>query len=175
MICYLMGIKYKKILYATHDLDLPKYKKYLEGIAWCISNYTTGCCQSYQYIYDSELDSDQTIHPWGMVMTVIGVDNLLIKPSDPINIDVYALLLIPEYASSYLDHNKKKIYQKVIDKFPIIYEEEKCVECKENYSENSTKQDSISWIFFNESIGCFFLCFIDFLPIIAFNLFNSFN
>jgi len=117
-----------------NDIRLPKYKNYIDGIVWCFGIYTTGVCHSYQYIYDSNDDDEKinkTINPWGVVMSLIGMVSIPIKKSPPINLDLYTLLLIPEIAKNLFDCTTES-YKRVVDKFPIIYEAERCVECKNN-------------------------------------------
>jgi len=111
------------------EIDQPVYDSYIEGLVWCFGMYRSGICKCYQYIYCNE----NSPNPWGVVFNIMVKNVHKLRTTKPIDSNVYGLLLIPEKASNLLDRSKKQTLLKVVEKFPIIYEEEKCAECAENY------------------------------------------
>lgn len=105
---------------------------YLDGLAWCMTLYSTGKCVKYDYMCH-----DRMIHPLALLYYLeIHKLNKIVSPiSDcpPINDIVYAVIIMPKKAKKLVLPQ----YHKIIDtKLGHLYEEELCKTChklKEEY------------------------------------------
>jgi hypothetical protein len=105
------------------------YYDYVQGLYWCFGMYITGECSNYRYIYDH----DKSPHITGIMLTIMFNNIYKLSKAESIDIDLYGILLIPEKAKNLLTKEQNLISEKLVKKYPIIYEEERCIECK-NYS-----------------------------------------
>lgn len=116
------------------ELKNLSYVNYVKGLYWCFGMYVTGDCSDYKYIYEHHVSP----HVTGVMLTMMFNSSHIITKTDSIDADLYSILLIPEKANALLSHEQKLIAEKLIIKQPIIYEEERCLKCK-NYCKLLTK------------------------------------
>ena len=102
------------------------YYDYVQGLYWCFGMYFTGKCTNYHYIYDH----DTSPHVLGTMLTVMANCEYKIKKYKSIDLDLYAILLIPEKAKTLLTKEQNLISRELIKKYPIVYEEGRCEKCK---------------------------------------------
>lgn len=102
------------------------YKNYIEGLYWCVSMYITGECSDYKYIYNY----NKTPHITGIMILLMLNTTYDIKVSKSIDSNLYGILLIPNKAINMLSNKNKQIASKIENKFPILYEEERCNICQ---------------------------------------------
>lgn len=108
------------------ELSHKYYKNYVQGLYWCFTMYTTGNCSDYRYIYDHKTSP----HVWGAMWTIMYNNTYTITKTQSIDVDLYGILLIPEKANLLLSKEQNLIATKLADKHPIIYEEGRCIKCK---------------------------------------------
>lgn len=111
------------------DLRDASYINYVNGLYWCFAMYTTGNCSDYRYIYDHQTSP----HVTGVIWTIIFNNMYNITKTKSIDVDLYGILLIPEKANLLLSKEQRLIAEKLVKVHPIIYEEGRCIKCK-NYS-----------------------------------------
>jgi hypothetical protein len=109
------------------DLSDSSYINYVQGLYWCFAMYTTGNCSDYRYIYDHQ----SSPHVWGAMWTIMFNNTYTITKTSSIDVDLYGILLIPEKAKTLLSREQNLIANKLVKIHPIIYEEERCVKCKQ--------------------------------------------
>jgi len=124
--------------FSPTDLSDSCYKNYVEGLYWCFTMYTTGYCSNYRYIYDHRSTPP---HVMGAMWTIMFNNTFTITKTDSIDVDLYGILLIPEKGRSLLSKEQNLIVEKLVKKHPIIYEEERCVKCK-NFCKHMCKLHS---------------------------------
>lgn len=110
------------------DLKHKFYEDYVTGLFWCFNMYISGKCTNYRYIYDH----DQSPHITGLMLTVINHCTYDITKFHSIDVDLYGILLIPEKAKKLLSKEQSLIAELLVEKFPILYEEERCNICKKH-------------------------------------------
>lgn len=116
----------------TYRTDI--YDNYIEGMLWCMHLYDSGFCNKYDYVYEFT-DSP---HPIGLLLTLHTKDEfMMIKENftQPIEKELYGILLIPKCAKNLLD----KQYHNLLDnnKLSLLYEYEECDTCKKFHNELS--------------------------------------
>lgn len=109
------------------DLKNRYYKNYVDGLYWCFSMYITGNCFDYSYIYNYNI----TPHISGVILSLIAYNRYTMIETEPFDSGLYSILLIPNKANSILSDNNKQIAHMIEQKYPIIYEEECCRDCKQ--------------------------------------------
>jgi hypothetical protein len=115
--------------YKLGNYNHHKIKYYLEGLNWCITNYSTGTCLKYDYMY-----THGSIDPFDILYflefnTKINI-NYPHPPFPSIDKDIYPILILPKKAISLINpkyHNLIKNEPKI----QFLYEEEECDICKE--------------------------------------------
>jgi hypothetical protein len=110
----------------TKDLRNMSYGNYAEGLYWCFGMYITGNCSNYKYIYDHNTSP----HITGVMLTIMSINSYKITKSPSIDVDLYGILLIPHKARVLLSKEQNIVAEKIAEKYPVIYEEEKCVKCR---------------------------------------------
>jgi hypothetical protein len=110
------------------DLKNQFYDDYVQGLFWCFGMYMTGKCTNYRYIYDH----DSSPHITGLMLTIINNNSYKITRFQSIDVDLYGILLIPEKARKLLSKEQNLIAELLVEKYPILYEEERCKECKKH-------------------------------------------
>jgi 5'-3' exonuclease len=112
--------------FTLYDIKSPYYKNYTNGLYWCFSMYVLGKCTDYLYQYDHE-DSP---HIMGVALSLMANHSYNIKYSDPIDVGLCGILLIPERANTLLSKEQIMIANQLVKKHNIIYEEGRCDKCK---------------------------------------------
>jgi hypothetical protein len=138
---YIVGKNVKKYVmdrFSISDLRLPLYDDYVQGLFWCFGVYVTGVCCDYRYMYDYTASP----HIIGAMMCILHQNTYTIVKSVSIDTDLYGILLIPEKAKSLLSKEQNMIAERLAIVHPLIYEEERCVKCK-NYSKKLLKLNEI--------------------------------
>ena len=116
-------------------IELPSmfntlYQSYTDGYLWCINTYYYGKCTRYDYMYNSQ----SAPHPFAL-LTNVEHNNALLDynnyKSQNINPNLYAIILMPKSALSFI--NAK--YIKFAEKHDILYDEEMCKECNQFYDD----------------------------------------
>lgn len=111
------------------DVTKSMYKKYLDGIVWCLRMYISGQSNNYHYIYDF----DESPHITGIILTILTGYNvfhfLTETQSYKVETNLYGILIIPEKAQSLLSEEQLAITKLLIEKYPIIYDEQSCFKC----------------------------------------------
>lgn len=120
--------------YQNNDLHALYYTNYINGLYWCFGMYATGFCVDYRYIYDHNTSP----HVYGVMWSIIFNKNYTIAKSTYIDVDLYGILLIPEKGRALLSKEQNLIAEKLIKKHAVIYDEGRCVKCK-NYSKFLSK------------------------------------
>ena len=123
----------RKILYKTKMSECPPniINNYIEGIKWCFDMYFNGKYKSNTYVCPK---SDNKIDPLFLANYLLNHPITLEYSNNKIiNItnEYCALFLLPAQAISLLDNK----YKSFPDKYPYLYEEEKCLECKNYHNE----------------------------------------
>ena len=113
-------------IFEPTDLKQDFYKNYVQGLYWCFTMYVTGACSDYRYIYDHKTSP----HVWGAMWTIMFNNTYTITKTNSIDVDLYGILLIPEKANILLSKEQNLIAAKLVEKHPIIYEEGRCIKCK---------------------------------------------
>lgn len=108
------------------DMANNSYENYIDGLYWCFDMYITGSCTNYSYVYEQS----KPPHYYGVAIMVLMRNTYKTKKSDCVDVDLYGILLIPEKAKNLLSREQLLITDKLIKKHPVIYEEERCNECK---------------------------------------------
>jgi len=86
------------------ELNFNKIKIYLEGLIWCVNNYYNGKCDKYDYMCEYK-----TIHPLEILFFLDFTKNKIEYPLplyDPIETEIYAMLVIPLKANKLLNNDK---------------------------------------------------------------------
>ena len=109
------------------DLKDNSYKDYIQGLYWCFGMYVTGNCSDYTYIYHH----DASPHVTGIALVMLHNTSYHITKSPSVDVDLYGILLMPEKAKCLLSKEQNLIAEKLVEKYPIIYEEGRCKKCKE--------------------------------------------
>ncbi len=113
------------------DVDEPHFRNYIDGLCWCFDMYDRGECIDHSYIFDHKISP----HPWGVAFNIMFNNKFQPKTHEPIQMDIYAILITPKKVSEYLDQTKKQLYDAITNKFSLIYEEEICAECIKNHTD----------------------------------------
>lgn len=117
------------------------YKNYIDGLYWCAGMYITGSCSDYKYIYNY----DTAPHITGVMLSLMVYNTYNIIISKSIDSNLYGILLIPNKTNNILSNKNKKIANKIEEKFPILYEEERCILCQQYkktlYGLNKTRKN----------------------------------
>jgi len=90
------------------------YEKYCEGFYWCLSMYIMGYCSDYEYIYDTKIKP----HIIGVLNVLMLSDDYKIKITEPINYELYGILLAPKITHNILLSKKQN---EIIKKLEIIH------------------------------------------------------
>lgn len=110
------------------------YENYVNGLYWSFGIYT-GKCSDYRYIYDNK---NSNIHIVGVMLTLLARSTYTIISTTTIDIDLYGILLIPsQLAPTLLSKEQNLIAEKLVKKYPIIYEEGLCTKCNKYYKQLS--------------------------------------
>ncbi len=112
--------------FALTDLKKKYYYDYVQGLYWCFGMYFTGKCSNYHYIYDH----DESPHVLGTMLTAMTNSTYKMIKCRSIDLDLYAILLIPEKAKNLLTKEQNLIARELVKKYPIVYEEGRCDKCK---------------------------------------------
>lgn len=120
--------------FSVNDLKYPYYNDYLKGLYWCFNMYITGTCKDYRYIYDHA----SSPHVSGIMLKILFNTKYKILSYNPVDTDLYSILLIPEKARSLLTTKQNSIIDKLYKKYPIIYEEGRCEKCR-TYAQDISK------------------------------------
>lgn len=107
--------------FSVLDLKDEIYKNYVDGLFWCFNMYVTGNCSDYGYLYHHH----ESPHILGIIHALMFNNKYKISKSDPIDVDLYGILLIPEKQKDLLSTEQKHIADKLCEKYPIIYENKK--------------------------------------------------
>jgi 5'-3' exonuclease len=79
------------------------YEKYCDGLYWCLGMYIMGYCADYEYIYDTKTKP----HIVGVLNTLMAKDTYEIKITNPINYELYGMLIVPKIARKILLSKKQ--------------------------------------------------------------------
>jgi hypothetical protein len=134
-----MNCRYKLI-----NFNYDKIKYYLEGIIWCITNYTTNSCKKYDYMYAFGSIEPLDILYFFEMNSKINI-NYPLPSFDPIDKNIYPILILPKKAIDLINpkyHNLIKNEKEL----QILYEEEECLLCNKFYIEISTINKKIKEI-----------------------------
>jgi len=112
-------------MFKISDLKKSCYDNYVKGLYWTYTMYTSGECADYKYLYDA----DDSPHVTGVMLSLIAQSEFKVNKSNPIDIDLYGILLIPEKAKSLLTKEQILIAEKLTKDYPVIYEEGRCKHC----------------------------------------------
>lgn len=112
--------------YSFLKYDHNKVKYYLEGLIWCITNYSTGHTDKFDYMYQFT-----PIHPLDILFfleTNTNINILYPLPfSEPIDSHLYAVLILPKKYKYLLIDQYKSICDS--EQLSFLYEEELCSVC----------------------------------------------
>ena len=100
------------------------YYDYVTGLYWCFDLYMTGKCVDYNYIYNGK-----SLSFIGITFTIMSYHSYKPIISKPIDLELYNILLIPEHANYLLNNEQKIIANQLVEKYPVLYEEERCITC----------------------------------------------
>jgi 5'-3' exonuclease len=109
------------------EFNRNMYKRYVEGLIWCIKMYSTGNCIEYDYIFNFK----ETPHPLGLLyyFEFYYEEDFIEKKiynSTPIPDEIYSLFVLPKKAQNMIN---KKYHELMNTKLKFLYEEEECNEC----------------------------------------------
>ena len=123
----------RNILYKTKltDSSPETIDNYIEGIKWCFDMYFNGKYKSNTYIYPG---SDNKICPLILSTYLLNYPiDLEYSNYQVINItnEYCAIFLLPAQALSLIEDK----YKSFPNKYPNLYEEENCIDCKKYHKE----------------------------------------
>lgn len=124
-------------MFKISQLRWKLYYDYVQGLYWCFGMYVSGNCSNYKYVYDHF----NRPHITGVMLTVMANTTFKASIEPPIDIELYGILLIPEKTKHLLSREQNLIIDRLIEKFPIIYEMERCNECEQLYRTNCELRD----------------------------------
>ena len=118
--------------FEIRNYDPNMYQKYIDGLKWCSLSYTTGTCDSIDYMYNFE-----SPHPFGLIFYLESeLDKIKKVTNNDLNTekvtvpeDIYAILVLPKSSLHLLD----KKYHKIDSCLDFLYTEELCPNCIEFY------------------------------------------
>lgn len=113
----------KKFTFATNNASLNR--EYVEGLAWCFDMYSTGVCSDYRYFYKHK----SAPHYNALALEVMTNNFHQVASSEPVDTQLYGILLIPEKADTLLTESQREISNTLTDTHPIIHEVERCQKC----------------------------------------------
>jgi 5'-3' exonuclease len=127
LITYIPFNQNNKITLEQYDPKIIKH--YLEGLVWCLTNYTTGTCDKYDYMYNY-----RSLQPLEILyfyeFNKQKEESKIYYPQplfEPINKHIYSILILPKKAKFLI--NEK--YHNIMDnELSYLYEEEMCKDCE---------------------------------------------
>lgn len=117
------------------------YEDYIKGLYWCFNMYINGVCLDYCYLFD-HVSKPQLL---GVMFNMMLLNKHTVKKTQSIDIDLYGILLIPCPTNDLLNKEQKLIAEKLANMYPIIYEESKCVKCREIHDEIDTIKNNTDY------------------------------
>lgn len=113
-------------LIRMNEIDDANIHKYLYGLQWCLSLYTTGNYLSYDYLFD-----DVSIHPaainYYLQMRKIMDIPTIKMVNTPIQMEIYTIIVLPYIAKSLIP---QKYHTLLDNELKYLYDEEVCRLCK---------------------------------------------